>query len=141
MNRERNVRVSEAIVELEAALRDYLDHEATEHGVPREVSAESILGEASSWLTKTLIDHLPTIAGPWRVVDMVDGVPTRLVRDGLHGSIASVRRVGRKVQRWTAWVGDAGVFPDDSEHVDWASQEEAQAACDARLKADGVVIT
>lgn len=133
-------RVEAAVLELEAALRAYLTEE-TPHGVPEDVSAESVLGIASPWLTRKLLDHLPTLAEPWRVVDMRDGEPTRLARSGYHGDIATVRRQGRRAPyRWAAWVGDGAVCPEDGEHIDWPSLDEAQAECDRVLRRDGVTI-
>lgn len=141
-------RVESLILELETALRAYLDAEEA-HGVPREVSAESVLGIASPWLTQTLLDHLPTLAHPWRVVDMRNGEPTKIVRDGYMDVIASVRRVGqgkRARPRWTAFVGNSLVSPPDVDDegnvmpIDWSTMEEAQAACDAQLRRDGVTI-
>ena len=141
-------RVNDAIVELEKALGTYLAEEEA-HGVPRDVSAESALGSCSPWLTKCLLDHLPTLALPWRVVDMRDGEPTKLVRDGYIDVIASVRRVGqgkRARPRWVAFVGDSIVSPPDVDDegnvmpIDWSTMEEAQAACDAHLRRAGVTI-
>lgn len=141
-------RVESLILELETALRAYLDEEE-KHGVPREISSESVLGIASPWLTQTLLDHLPTLAHPWRVIDMRNGEPTRLVRDGYMDVIASVRRVwqGKRARpRWTAFVGNSLVSPPDVDDegnampIDWSTMEEAQAACDAQLRADGVTI-
>jgi len=141
-------RVQDAIAELEKALCAYLAEEET-HGVPRDVSAESALGSCSPWLTKCLLDHLPTLALPWRVIDMRNGEPTKLVRDGYMDVIASVRRVGqgkRARPRWTAFVGNSLVSPPDVDDegnvmpIDWSTMEEAQAACDAQLRRDGVTI-
>lgn len=141
-------RVSDAIGELDRALEAYLAQEE-KHGVPSDVSAESILGECSPWLVQTLLDHLPTLAHPWRVVDMRDGEPTKLVRDGYRDVIATVRRVGhgrRGRPRWTAFVGDSMVSPDptdengDSMPIDWSTLEEAKSACDAQLRGSGVTV-
>ena len=148
MSNRKAAAVSDAIVNLERTLRAYLDQEA-EHGVPREVSAESILGECSPWLTQTLLDSLPTLAHPWRVVDMRDGEPTKLVRDGYMDTIATVRRVGqgkRGRPRWTAFVGNSLVSPPDVDKngdampIDWSTRDEAQAACDSQLRAEGVTV-
>lgn len=148
MTNKAAARVSDAIADLERALRAYLDQEE-KHGVPRGASAESILGECSPWLVQTLLDHLPTLAHPWRVVDMRDGEPTKLVRDGYLGVIATVRRQGqgkRARPRWVAFVGDSMVSPDptdengDAMPIDWSTAEEAQAACDALLRSDGVTV-
>lgn len=141
-------RVYEAIAELEKALGAYLAEEE-KHGVPSDASAESALGACSPWLVQTLLDNLPTLAHPWRVVDMRDGEPTKLVRDGYRGVIATVRRVGqgkRGRPRWTAFVGDALISPPDVDEngdampIDWSTREEAQAACDANLRESGVTI-
>lgn len=141
-------RVNDAIAELEKALGTYLAEEEA-HGVPRDVSAESALGSCSPWLTKCLLDHLPTLALPWRVVDMRDGEPTKLVRDGYIDVIASVRRVGqgkRARPRWMAFVGNSLALPLDVDDegnampIDWSTMEEAQAACDAHLRRAGVTI-
>lgn len=134
--------VSRLLHELEQALRAHLDEEHA-HGVPRDVAAETVLRSASPWLTRQL-DHLPTLASPWRVVDMRDGSPTKLVRDGWRDTIATVReerqRKGRP-PRWSAFVGGQLVCPpDDSEYVDWPTREAAQAACDAQLVESGVVL-
>lgn len=140
--------VEDLLVRLDKALRAYLDEEQG-HGVPREVSAESVLGVASPWLVRCLLDHLPTLAEPWRVTDMRDGEPTRLVRDGWQGPIATVRRHGqgkRGRPRWTAHVGDTVVSPPETdEHgdampIDWSTLAEAQAACDRQLVESGVVL-
>lgn len=141
-------RVNDAIIELERSLGAYLDEEE-KHGVPRDVSAESALGSCSPWLVKTLLDNLPTLAHPWRVTDMRDGEPTRLVRDGWKDVIATVRRVGqgkRARPRWVAFVGDEMVSPPDTDEngdampIDWSTMEEAQAACDRNLREGGVTI-
>jgi hypothetical protein len=89
-----------------------------------------------------LLEHLPTTAGPWRVADMRDGEPTRLVRDGYTDVIATVRRVGqgkRARPRWTAFVGNTIVSPEALDRdgnampIDWSTCEEAQRACDEQL--------
>lgn len=141
-------RVHDALCELEKALGAYLAEEEA-HGVPRDVSAASALGSCSPWLTQCLLDSLPTLAHPWRVVDMRDGEPTKLVRDGYGDVIAMVRRMGqgkRARPRWVAFVGDSIVSPPDVDDegnvmpIDWSTMEEAQAACDAQLRRDGVTI-
>jgi hypothetical protein len=96
-----------------------------------------------------LLEYLPTTAGPWHVTDMRDGEPTRIVRDGYGGEpIATVRRVGqgkRARPRWSAWVGSAVVSPEshdaagDAMPIDWSTCEEAQAACDERLREQRVM--
>ena len=143
------LRVQDAIHELEAALFAYCNEEEAKHGVPREVSAKSALGSCSSTLVSFLFDHLPTIAQPWRVVDMRDGEPTRLVREGYHGVIATVKRVGqgkRGRPRWVAFVGADVVSPPEvDEHggampIDWSTMEDAQEAVDARLRSEGVTV-
>lgn len=142
-------RVQDAIFKLHDALQGYLLEEEREHGVPRAVSAESALGAMPPALVTLLLDHMPTLAMPWHVTDMRDGEPTRLVRDGYRDVIATVRRVGqgkRGRPRWTAFVGNELVSPPptdengDAMPIDWATCEEAQAACDARLRESGVTI-
>lgn len=141
-------RVEDALHELDVALRSYLDEEE-KHGVPREVSAESVLGSMSPALVTLLLDHMPTMAHPWRVVDMRDGEPTKLVRDGYQGPIATVSRKGqgkRARPRWVAFVGVSIVSPPaedeagDPMPIDWSTLEEAQAACDAQLRSEGVTV-
>ncbi len=137
--------VRRAICELERSLRDC----AREAGDSVAEAMESELSACSPWLTQTLLDYLPTLAHPWRVVDMRDGEPTKLVRDGYRDVIATVRRVGqgkRGRPRWTAFVGNAIVSPPDVDEngdampIDWSTREEAQAACDAQLRESGVTI-
>ena len=87
----------------------------------------------------TLLDYLPTIAGPWEVTDTRARAPARAVRIGWQGQpIAEVRKRGNA---WSARVGDAFVehAPDDTAlSVFWPTYESAIAACDDRLIADGV---
>lgn len=140
--------VEDALIELDQALHKYLAEEER-HGVPREVSARSVLGSMSPALVTLLLDHMPTLAMPWRTTDMRDGEPTRLVRDGYRDVIATVKRAGqgkRARPRWTAFVGDEIVSPSPTDDdgnpmpIDWSTSEEAQAACDARLRESGVTI-
>ncbi|MCH9836150.1 hypothetical protein K0U83_10840 [bacterium] len=140
--------VRRAIHELERALHDRV-HEEAASGVPADVVLSTELAQCSPWFTRTLLAHLPTLAEPWRIVDMRDGEPTKIVRDGCRDVIASVRRVGqgkRGRPRWTAVVGDTVVSPPDVDErgdalpIDWSTREEAQAACDAQLRESGVVI-
>jgi hypothetical protein len=142
-------RLSDAIIELDRALHIYIAEEEQKHGVPRAVSAESALASMSPALVTLLLDHMPTLAMPWRVTDMRDGEPTRLVRDGYRDVIASVRRVSqgkRGCPRWTAFVGNEVISPppiDDLGNampIDWSTCEEAQAACDANLRESGITI-
>lgn len=141
-------RVEDAIRELDTAILAYLVEEE-QHGVPRSVSAESVLGAMSPVLVQLLLDHMPTLAHPWRVTDMRDGEPTKVVRDGYDDVIASVSRKGygkRARPRWVAFVGDSIVSPPDVDEngdpmpIDWSTLEEAQAACDTLLRRNGVVL-
>lgn len=141
-------RVQGAILELDGSIHAYI-FEEEKLGVPRDVSAESVLGAMPPRLVQLLLDHMPTLAHPWRVTDMRDGEPTKVVRDGYDGVIASVSRKGygkRARPRWVAFVGDSIVSPPDVDEngdpmpIDWSTLEEAQAACDAQLRADGVTI-
>lgn len=138
------------LVQLDQALRDYVAEE-TAHHVPRDVAIECALRGTPVTLVRALLDGLPTLAGPWRVTDMRDGEPTRLVRDGHRDEpIAVVRRQsqGKRARpRWIAFVGDAMVSPEpahdengDAMPIDWADSEFAQAACDTRLVEDGVML-
>lgn len=144
-------RVQDAIHELDRALSAYLDEEEN-HGVPRAVSADSALGAMDPALVRLLLEHLPTLAEPWRVVDMRDGEPTKLVRDGYGGeAIATVTRrsQGKRARpRWAAFVGVHLVSPCDGDGadvvvgmpIDWSTCEEAQAACDSHLRHEGVTV-
>lgn len=142
----RAAAVTDAIFALDRVLHAYLDEEHA-HGVPREVSAESILGDMPTRLVHLLLECMPTIAGPWRITDMRDGEPTRMVRDGYQDRIAEVKRHGtgkRGRPRWTAFVGDSLVSPPDVDEngdampIDWSTLEEAQVACDEELRKSGV---
>lgn len=142
----RAASVTDAVFALDGALEAYLTEEQA-HGVPREVSAESILGDMPTHLVHLLLEHMPTIAGPWRVTDMRDGEPTRMVRDGYQDRIAEVKRCGtgkRARPRWAAFVGSALVSPPevdengDTMPIDWSTLEEAQDACDEELRKSGV---
>ncbi len=71
------------------------------------------------------------------------------MRDGYRDVIATVRRNGsgkRGRPRWTAFVGAELVSPPavdengDAMPIDWSTRDEAQAACDARLRESGVTI-
>lgn len=90
-------------------------------------------------VVEKLLEHLPTLAGPWEVTDTKNRAPTRAVRIGWRGEpIADVRKRGSV---WAARVGDALVehAPDDcSLSVFWPSFDAAKSACDDRLLADGV---
>lgn len=140
--------VCRAYADLDRALEEYIA-EVIDHHSPREVAADVALREMPPRLVRTLLDAMPTLAGPWRVTDMRDGEPTRLVRDGYMDTIATVRRHGqgrRGRPRWTAYVGDDLVSPPDVDEngdampIDWSTCEEAQAACDHRLREGGVLL-
>jgi hypothetical protein len=141
-------RVFLALHELDAALQAHIAEEAERH-VPRDAAVDAALRTMRPGLVELLLEHMPTLAHPWRVVDMRDGEPTKLVRDGYRGTIATVRRVGqgkRGRPRWTAFVGNEIVSPPDVDEngdampIDWSTREEAQAACDANLRDSGVTI-
>jgi hypothetical protein len=131
-------RVYTAIGELERALFAYLAD--VEQAVPRAIAAKGVLSACSAQLTALLLDNLPEIAGPWRVVDMRDGEPIKIARYIGDGSAATVRRTGRRDFRWCAWAGLEVVAPPGSEYVDWPTLDEAKAACDAALREHGVLL-
>lgn len=133
---------------LEASLRLLVESartllEARETRVSMAVSDEDAWTEALRHLhygiVDRLLEHLPTLAGPWEVTDTKNRQATRAVRIGWQGQpIAEVRK---RSTGWAARVGDAFVehAPDDASlSVFWPSYESALAACDDRLIESGV---
>jgi hypothetical protein len=86
---------------------------------------------------RNLLEYLPTLAEPWEVVSMTNREVTRVERRGHGDRIASVHRRGG---RWIAFVGSA-IVEWDGDSVGWPSIDLAKAACDARLRDSGVVLT
>jgi hypothetical protein len=113
-----------------------LSHRSLGGGTDLEGDAWNLaLRSMDTGTIRHLLDNLPTLAGPWEVRDMRSGNPTRAVRIGWEGRpIAEVRRRGNA---WTARVGGT-LIESSYEQVHFATCDEAKAACDRQLEADGV---
>lgn len=145
VRRERE-NVEHHLAQLVGAVREQIKHGDVTlvEGVTVEGYA---LQDLAMWAVKLLSAHMPVIASPWAVTDMRHGEPTRYARSSCvdGATIACVRRVsqGKRARpRWSAIVGTTDVVspePDRDENgdlmpIDWSTVEEAQRACDARLR-------
>jgi hypothetical protein len=111
-------------------------------GIAAAGDADAFLGEMPIRYVRLLLEHLPTLAGPWRVVDMRRGEATRMERIGWGGEpIAVVKRRG--ASSWSAFVGNALIeapSSDESGSINWPTCDAARAACDEHMAREGVLL-
>jgi hypothetical protein len=101
------------------------------------VDYESFLLLLPVTTVRNLLEYLPGLAEPWEVVAMKNREVTSVERRGYDGPIAKVRKRGDK---WIAFVGSA-IVEWEGDSVGWPTLEQAKAACDARLRESGVLLT
>ena len=115
---------------------------ALDRGIATAGSADVFLATMPARWVRALLDHLPTLAGPWRVTDMRRGEVTQMERAGWGGEpIAVVKRRG--ISSWSAFVGNTLIEASESEEagsINWPTCDAARAACDAHMAREGVLL-